>query len=1687
MRLFARHFGMVALTISCFLAGCGGGSQPPQATGPITVSVSPASTTAIAPGSTVFTASVSGTANQQVTWSINGVAGGNSTVGTISSSGTYAAPALIPASPISITATSTADPSKSGSATVTLIYDKPVITSLTPNNVSIGSADTIVTINGSGFNKASQVIVNGANVPTVYSSASQLTATISAQKEILAGTLSVVVQNSSPGGGTSGNSPFNVIAGTISLNITGLPAGTPASLNVTGPNGFATSIPANQTLTNLPLGLYTITASRVNVSTTSYFPQIPNQAISLSSATPVSVTADYSIQTAITTKILDAVGAQTLAISQDGSTFSISKNSLVAQQLSPGDVLVSAPAAASPHGLLLRVSSVSQVADEIVLTGVPAQLSDVFSQATIDFSHVLTPDEISSFAPAMSGISINRIAPRQTNTTAAGVALPDSCAGNPLTEIAMVEVPIVEDPNDPSKFLKASGSIEFCPLFEFHYDRSFFHLKSVSVAVGLGEHSHLEITGQYSATVDITKTVLPPAGKTFVIFIGEIPVTITPQVSVQVGFSGTVTGGFSVNASEDASGKVGVSWDSGQIANINTFQLPAFALDPVQIEGTADAKAFVKIELRVLIYDIFAPHVGVSPFLSWNADITKDPWWTLTAGADGDVGIAVTLLGETFADPTYSAELFSKEIATSGGPFIPRVVKITSVAPSTPVSSSLPQTLIFSGTGFLNQPKVSLCFQDTCSEAVPTSSDASTINLSTVFSAGLWTAQVTNTDGSKSNVFSFTVVPPAAPLIKITSLNPSQPKVSQTDQPLTFIGSGFQQGLAVRLCLNNVCFPPLSGAQIPQIAVDGTSLQAVAKLGSAGQWTAQVINPDKTASTPFAFTVAGPFAIHVNPASGVVNTTQFLVSGEGASKGGTITAVSTWPDGSIHKFSALADNAGAFTFGPFTQSLTGTFTEIYTDATTQVQAAPLTYTVAAANSIPAIVSLNPATPTASSVAQSITLSGSGFAAGALVKFSTGTLTINLVPVAITPTQIQLSIALASAGTWTAQVVNPGGGASATFPFTVQPAGSTVVLSSITPSIPIASGANQPLVLNGNGFQPGLLIRLANGTSTFTLSGAQIVSVTSGQINTVAILSTAGSWTATVVNPNGSTSNPLQFIVNGPGTSPIISSISPSIPAPLPKDQDILVQGSGFQNGLTVTITFPGGSTTLSGTQIQSVTSTSFHLLVTLGIAGSYTLRINNPDGLQSNSFTFVAVPPQTITITSVNPAAPVRKDIDQTITVFGSGFQPGLTVTATIPGSSAQVILSGTKIQNVTPTSFQLIIALNVLGTYVIQIKNTDGSQSSPFQFQVVVPSAPQIASINPAVPTANASNQIVTVNGSGFQAGLTVSVTFPGGSSALSGTQIQNITATSFQMIILVGTTGNYTIRVNNPDGSISNVFSFSVSGPAISAVSPNPVTGSNSAQPFTILGSGFALGNTVTLRDKTQGQIFPNRTISSLSSTQIVLNPIFTTAAHTWSVEVLNSFGGSSGEFIFQVVTPPVQIASINPAVPTANASNQIVTVNGSGFQAGLTVSVTFPGGSSTLSGTQIQNITATSFQMIILVGTTGNYTIRVNNPDGSISNVFSFSVSGPAISAVSPNPVTGSNSAQPFTILGSGFALGNTVTLRDKTQGQIFPNRTISSLSSTQIVLNPIFTTAAHTWSVEVLNSFGGSSGEFIFQVK
>jgi uncharacterized protein (TIGR03437 family) len=148
-----------------------------------------------------LTVTVKNTLDSAVTWEVNGVAGGNAAVGTVSADNVYTAPAVLPPNPVvTITAISHFEASAKTSITVTLQNPVPVVTSITPSLINPGAVT--VTVNGKGFASGAAVTIAGATGAVTFVSDTKLT--VSATVAMPVGRLAAVkVTNPNPGTATS--------------------------------------------------------------------------------------------------------------------------------------------------------------------------------------------------------------------------------------------------------------------------------------------------------------------------------------------------------------------------------------------------------------------------------------------------------------------------------------------------------------------------------------------------------------------------------------------------------------------------------------------------------------------------------------------------------------------------------------------------------------------------------------------------------------------------------------------------------------------------------------------------------------------------------------------------------------------------------------------------------------------------------------------------------------------------------------------------------------------------------------------------------------------------------------------------------------------------------------------------------------------------------------------------------------------------------------------------------------------------------------------------------------------------------------------------------------------------------------------------------------------------------------------
>jgi hypothetical protein len=237
----------------------------------VVVSVLPANASLASNGQQRFSATITGTDNQQVTWTITGAGCGlPGSCGSIDSTGLYVAPSSTPAPDlISLTAISAEDTSKSGTVTLT-ISGGPTISSLAPTSAYAGSAGGFtLKISGANFIASSPgpgsiIVVGGAARSTFCASATQCTTSLSAADLSVAGNLTVALQN--PDGTLSNTVKFVVLAAGSGSDVIPLTPGAPSAtgkdivvveLSTNGGSGAA----GNVSLNVAAIGTYVVATS----------------------------------------------------------------------------------------------------------------------------------------------------------------------------------------------------------------------------------------------------------------------------------------------------------------------------------------------------------------------------------------------------------------------------------------------------------------------------------------------------------------------------------------------------------------------------------------------------------------------------------------------------------------------------------------------------------------------------------------------------------------------------------------------------------------------------------------------------------------------------------------------------------------------------------------------------------------------------------------------------------------------------------------------------------------------------------------------------------------------------------------------------------------------------------------------------------------------------------------------------------------------------------------------------------------------------------------------------------------------------------------------------------------------------------------------------------------------------------
>jgi len=196
----------------------------------------------------------------------------------------------------------------------------------------------------------------------------------------------------------------------------------------------------------------------------------------------------------------------------------------------------------------------------------------------------------------------------------------------------------------------------------------------------------------------------------------------------------------------------------------------------------------------------------------------------------------------------------------------------------------------------------------------------------------------------------------------------------------------------------------------------------------------------------------------------------------------------------------------------------------------------------------------------------------------------------------------------------------------------------------------------------------------------------------------------------VVEVNGSTPGLVDYGVTTPG--PKITKVSPTT-VPLGKSQSVTLTGSGFSGKPQVFVS--GTGVTVSSVKLVSPTSLTVQVAVNLaagtGYDGISVIEPGSPNPIADTCHSCITIgaPPTSPTVTSVSPSSLAQGQSGASVTVSGTGFVFGATVT-TVSG----ITITTTTWLSANALGVTASVGLSVApGSYNVVVTNPDGTSAT--------------------------------------------------------------------------------------------------------------------------------------------------------------------------------------------------------------------------------------------------------------------------------------------------------------------------------------------------------------------------------------
>lgn len=490
----------------------------------------------------------------------------------------------------------------------------------------------------------------------------------------------------------------------------------------------------------------------------------------------------------------------------------------------------------------------------------------------------------------------------------------------------------------------------------------------------------------------------------------------------------------------------------------------------------------------------------------------------------------------------------------------------------------------------------------------------------------------------------------------------------------------------------------------------------------------------------------------------------------------------------------------------------------------------------------------------------------------------------------------------------------------------------------------------------------------------------------------------GRWKVTLIKPgapNAVFGDGITTGVQVTGSKPTLATISPARINSSQTAQQFTLTGKGFARGMTATVS---GSGVTQAAKIDWTSLTQVTLKLTSSAApgnGPRTLVLKNADDQSSTNAEAIWVnqDPQALgtpTITSVTPSVLGQGASQVQMIVTGTNFAgpvPTVEVTPNDTDPTKKIDIGVTRDSSTQLTLTVSVGASTPAGARSMVVTNPNGgAASSPKANAFTVSDQFVVTSLSPPGRPRGFTGNFV-INGSGFSGSPTVTMN-PGTDITIGAVTVNS--PAKMTVGVTVGNTAaldprDVSVTISGTTKTCDDCFTVGLV-PTVSSMTPTSANGGSQVSISAINGTNFKNAG-ATLEREGQNPISLIE-VQQTGTTKLSGTFDLTDAAPgKWSLKVTNQDGGSATlADAFTVVLPKPTVTGVTPETVTQATSGVTLTVTGTQFAPGMTVTFPDPGG---ITITEVTRKSTTSAEVKIATADNarlGARDVKVQNSDGN-----------------------------------------------------------------------------------------------------